>query len=145
MTTDSRIPDAGLIWVRRGPTYVAIPDPDAGVTCHAQGCKQDRANGQRYCSDTCASADIAPAFNTCWRCCARIDGRGHYCSKECKDAIEASRVRIRDYSERDRKRNVQHNLGTCPTCHASPGRKCVSVNGNTIGRDHKARPTPKEG
>jgi hypothetical protein len=144
MTADLRIPDAGLIWVRRGLTLVAIRDPDAGTTCSNHGCRRDRQDGARYCSDACRAADDYPAVRACWRCCAPIThGPGQYCTPECKQAADSQRVRHRDWSAYERaERAPQSNHGTCPTCGAKPGRKCMSANLRTIGRDHKDRPQP---
>lgn len=143
MTVDLRIPDAGLVWVRRGMSYVAVPDPDAGTTCHGPTCKRPRTPGNRYCSDACRAADTHPVIHTCWRCCAPYDGRGRYCSDACEAAVEAQRNRHRDWSVYDRpERPAPQNYGTCPTCGSTQGQKCRSAKGNTIGRDHKDRPTP---
>lgn len=143
MTTDLRIPDAGLIWVRRGLSYVAIPDPDAGTLCHAQGCRRPKEDGRRYCSDACKTADTVPDFLTCWRCFTPINGPGHYCPP-CRALAKAEHDRRpRDWSVYRRNRPPAKYHGTCPTCGATHGQKCRSASGNTVGRDHKARPTPE--
>ena len=143
MTLDLRIPDAGLVWVRRGPTLVASPDPAAGTTCNNHGCKRPRTDGERYCSDACNAADRYNEVRTCWHCFGPVPGAGKYCSPECKRAADSQIVRDRDWSTYGpRDRNGSRNYGTCPTCGATQGRKCQSRNGNRLGRDHTNRPTP---